>query len=327
MLKKLIVLVGMLAMLLVVAAPAMAQADKEHSGTGLLPEQPYNASGEADSLYTLTDEATGISYELYSGFAELEDFAGQRVYFEGLQQGPPTQGPIQVNVTYIEPVGTEGIETNAEVSGVISPNPDALVPGGEPTSHLITEDGTGDVYEISSYTQGVDLSQHEEQFVTIYGIFQTHGNPLSSFDDPSEVPIAVTEVYSDYDPAPEAEVTGRIQPVAEPMAEGPTHTITETGTGDVYDLWSDAVDLTQYEGTQSTIYGVFQTLGSPLSSFEDPTDVLIAVNEVELISETSSDETSAEDQYQGVGTTTGGGTRGRSVSGCGHHHGGAGGSR
>jgi hypothetical protein len=45
----------------------------------------------------------------------------------------------------------------AVVTSVISPNPDALIPGGEPTSHLITEDGTGDVYMISSYAQGVDL--------------------------------------------------------------------------------------------------------------------------------------------------------------------------
>ena len=198
----------------------------------------------------------------------------------------------------------------AEVVGVISPNPDALIPGGEPTSHLITEDGTGDVYMISSYTQGVDLSQYEGQFVTIYGIFQTQGNPISNFDDLTEVPISVTEVYPDYDSEPEAEVTGRIQPVAEPMVEGPTHTITETGTGDVYGLWSDTVDLTQYEGTQSTIYGIFQTQGAPISDFEDPTDVLIAVNEVKLISEASSDEPPAEEppaegQYQGVGTTTG----------------------
>ena len=148
-----------------------------------------------------------------------------------------------------------------------------------------------------NYIEGVDLSQYEGQFVTIYGIFQTQGNPISNFDDPTEVPIAVTEVYADYDPAPEAKVTGLIQPIAEPMGEGPTHTITETETGDVYGLWSDTqytgIDLTQYEGTQSTIYGIFQTQGSPISDFEDPTDVLIAVNKVEVLNEAPSEEPDA----------------------------------
>ncbi|CAN5803908.1 hypothetical protein BH23ACT11_BH23ACT11_18540 [soil metagenome] len=168
MLKKLFVLGGMLAMMLVVAAPAMSQADKWRSGTGT-PAALYAPQGEADPLYTLSEESTGTVYELYSGFVELEDFAGKRVYFEGLQQGPapgPNE-PIPVNVTYIESIGVDDLETNAEVTGVISPNPQAQIPGSEPTSHLIEEDDTGDVYMISSYNEGPDLVSYEGQRVTI----------------------------------------------------------------------------------------------------------------------------------------------------------------
>lgn len=197
MLKKLMVLGGMLAMMLVVAAPAMSQADEyRHSGTGIL-GPPYTVGEEPEPFYSLTDESTGIAYELYSGFVELGDFVDQRVYFEGQQaQGlaPGPNDPVPVNVTYIEPAEGPDVEPNAEVTGVISPNPDALVPGVAPPSHLIEEDNTGDIYMISSYGQGPDLASYEGQRVTIYGIFQTLGNPLSNFDDLTEVPIAVTSL-------------------------------------------------------------------------------------------------------------------------------------
>lgn len=190
-------------------------------------------------------------------------------------------GMLAVLLIAAAPALAQSATEEAEVTGVISANPEALVPGSEPTSHLITEDGTGDVYMVSSYVEGLDLSQYEGRFVTIYGIFQTQGNPISNFDDLTEVPISVTEVYADYDPAPEAEITGLIQPLAEPMGEGATHTITETETGDVYGLWSDTVDLARYEGKQATIYGIFQTQGGPITGFEDLTDLLIAVTSVE----------------------------------------------
>ncbi|CAN5794733.1 hypothetical protein BH23ACT11_BH23ACT11_28870 [soil metagenome] len=88
----------------------------------------------------------------------------------------------------------------------------------------------------------------------------------------------------------DAAITGVIEPVANPGVEGPTHIITEDATGDQYGLASDAdgVDLTQYEGLFVTAYGIFQTQGSPLSSFEDPTDVLIYVTSVEVIGDPNS---------------------------------------
>lgn len=88
----------------------------------------------------------------------------------------------------------------------------------------------------------------------------------------------------------EATITGVIEPVATPTAEGPTHIIIEDTTGDQYGLFSDAqgVDLTQYEDLFVTITGIFQTQGNPLSDFDDPTDVPIYVTSVEVIGDPSS---------------------------------------
>ena len=241
MLKKLMVLGGMLAMMLVVAAPAMSQTDEyRHSGTGVLGPS-YTVGEEPEPFYSLTDETTGVAYELYSGFVELGGYVDQRVYFEGQQsQGipPGPNEPIPVNVTYIEPVGTEGVETNAEVTGVISPNPDANIPGGEPTSHLIEEDGTGDIYMISSYGQGPDLASYEGQRVTIQGIFQTLGNPLSNFDDLTEVPIAVTSVEVLDDEPGEKPGNGGTEGRTIYGTEGPDDLADTPGNDTVYALGS-----------------------------------------------------------------------------------------
>ncbi|CAN5716985.1 hypothetical protein BH24ACT22_BH24ACT22_12670 [soil metagenome] len=88
----------------------------------------------------------------------------------------------------------------------------------------------------------------------------------------------------------EAVITGVIEPVANPGAEGPTHIITEDVSGDQYGLFSDAqgVDLTQSEGLFVTISGIFQTMGNPISSFDDATDVPIYVTSVEVIGDPNS---------------------------------------
>lgn len=215
MLKRLMVLGGMLAMLLVVAAPAMAQADEYmHSGTGLLGE-PYTEGQGPERIYPLTDEATGTSYELVSGFVALEDYVGQRVTFEGQQVPglPPGPGePIPVNVTSLEPVnGGPAAPEIVTVGGTLEAVAEPLAEG--PT-HTITEDSPGDTYGLFSDAQGVDLSQYEGQKVTIYGIFQTAGAPISDFADPTDVLIYVTAV----------------EPAA-PLPVGPTTEIPEDVVG------------------------------------------------------------------------------------------------
>lgn len=86
---------------------------------------------------------------------------------------------------------------------MISPNPEGNLPGGEIPSHLITEDGTGDVYML--HGGEVDLRLYEGMHVTIYGPFQTHGNPLPP--DATRVPIWVTslEALNTPTPAPKVE--------------------------------------------------------------------------------------------------------------------------
>ncbi|CAN5565980.1 hypothetical protein BH24ACT22_BH24ACT22_10310 [soil metagenome] len=280
--------------------------------TGAL--EPVKEQSAEGPTHTIKEHGTGDVYGLFSDAqgVNLSQYEGQSVAIYGVFQtlGAPisnfedlTEVPIYVtSIESLEPQPVEPpIEPNAKITGVISANPDALVPGGEPTSHLITEDGTGDVYEISSYTERIDLTLHEGMHVTIKGVFLTLGNPLSDFEDLSTVPINVTslKVLDDAAPseAPDAIITGVIQPTANPEAEGSTHTITEDDTGDVYGLFSnlqdDGVDLSQYVGQRVTITGYFQTQGTGTAG-HDLTDLLIYVESVEVL---DSVPATRDDQY------------------------------
>lgn len=195
--KRLMVLGGTLALMLALAAPAMAQADKyQHTGTGVLGES-YTVGQDPTLLYSLTDEGTGTVYELTSGFVYLEPYVGQSVTFvgqqvPGLEPGP--NDPIPVNVTSLEPVdgGTAAPEI-VVITGALEP---VFEQSAEGPTHTITETSTGDVYGLFSDSQGVDLSQYEGLSVAVYGTFQTQGNPLSSFEHPTDVLIYVTSVES-----------------------------------------------------------------------------------------------------------------------------------
>ncbi len=101
MAKRLIVLVGMLAVMLAVAVPALAQQQGAVTATGVL--GPPDTSGpDPEPTYPLTDEGTGTTYELTSGFVELEPYVGQRVAIEGVRI--PGINPRALNVTEIQPV-------------------------------------------------------------------------------------------------------------------------------------------------------------------------------------------------------------------------------
>lgn len=193
MLKRLMVLGGMLAMLLIVAAPAFAQ-EGPITATGVLGDS-YTEGQDPERIYPLTDEATGTSYELISGFVVLEDYVGQRVTFEGQQVPglpPGPNDPIPVNVTSLEPV--DGGPAAPEIVTVGGTLEAVAEPLSEGPTHTITEDSPGDTYGLFSDAQGVDLSQYEGQKVTIYGVFQTAGAPISDFADPTDVLIYVTAV-------------------------------------------------------------------------------------------------------------------------------------
>ncbi len=100
MAKRLVVLVGVLAVMLVAAVPAFAQQQGPITATGVL-GQPDTSGPDPEPTYPLTDEQTGTTYELTSGFVELAPFVGQRVTIEGVRV--PGINPRALNVTEIQP--------------------------------------------------------------------------------------------------------------------------------------------------------------------------------------------------------------------------------
>ena len=110
------------------------------------------------------------------------------------------------------------------------------------------------------------------------------------------------ESETNYDPAPDAIITGVIQTTPNPEEEGSTHTITEDATGDEYGLFSNlqggGVDLSQYVGQRVTITGYFQTEGTGTEGYV-LTDLLIYVESVEVLDEGPA----TDDQYKPGPTT------------------------
>jgi hypothetical protein len=101
MVKRLLVLVGMLAVMLVTAIPTLAQQQGPITATGVL--GPPDTSGpNPEPTYPLIDEETGTTYELTSGFLELEPYVGQRVTIEGVWI--PDIDPLALNATRIQSV-------------------------------------------------------------------------------------------------------------------------------------------------------------------------------------------------------------------------------
>ena len=165
MAKRLIVLVGVLAVMLAVAIPALAQeavgptqnepaatpaqeeaarggtaegetatgarqpaqetstegggsTDAPSSGfrsvytaVGVLERLGPDPSGDPTPTYSITDEETGTSYKLISGFLDLEPFVGERVLVYGVPGAglpAPGGGPRGLNVTEVVPLGESG---------------------------------------------------------------------------------------------------------------------------------------------------------------------------------------------------------------------------
>lgn len=310
MLKSLMALGGTLALLLVAAAPAVAQADDyRHTGTGVLGE-PYTVEQDPTLNYPLTDEASGTVYELSSGFVYLEPYVGEWVTFEGqkvpgLPPGP--DDPIPVNVTSLEPV--DGGAPAPEIVVVTGALEAVAEPSAEGPTHLITEHSTGDVYGLFSDAQGVDLSQYEGQSVAVYGVFQTQGAPISDFADPADVLIYVTSAES-LEPAPVApppevqadedlnvEITGVLRE-KDLRPPHPTWSITEGLAGVEWTLVGGDVDLSQYVGQRVKVQGIFQTMGNPLPA--DPTVVPVYVTSLEVLDPAPA----TDDQYTDSTDTT-----------------------
>ena len=108
MAKRLMILIGMLAVMIATAAPAFAQG--QVTATGVLGKLGPHPSGDPTPRYSITDEDTGTSYELMSGFVDLEPYAGERILIYGVPVpgAPPPGAPRLLNVTQVEPLGSSG---------------------------------------------------------------------------------------------------------------------------------------------------------------------------------------------------------------------------
>lgn len=104
MAKKLVVLVAMLAMMLATAVPAFAQQQGPVTATGVLVGPVEDNDPDPTPEFRLTDEASGTTYVLVSGFVDLAPFAGQRVTIAGVPIGGADDAPPALNVTRIQPV-------------------------------------------------------------------------------------------------------------------------------------------------------------------------------------------------------------------------------
>lgn len=89
-----------------------------------------------------------------------------------------------------QPAPQQPIE--AVITGVIQ----AQDPGPPIPTFSITDEVTGVERTLVSAgpEERVDLSQFVGQRVTIFGVLDTQGNPISNFEDPNEIPIFVTRV-------------------------------------------------------------------------------------------------------------------------------------
>lgn len=105
--KHTISILTVAAMMAVGALPVLAQqpGPTPLTATGVL-GQPFFEGQDPEPIYPLTDEATGTTYNLISGFVDLGASVGQRVTIEGVRV--PGIDPLAFNVTSIQPAPPGG---------------------------------------------------------------------------------------------------------------------------------------------------------------------------------------------------------------------------
>jgi LPXTG-motif cell wall-anchored protein len=115
-----------LALLLATVFPAFAQAQEGPTtvtATGVLVGPVGDNDPDPTPEFRLTDEATGRSLNLVSGFVNLQDFAGQRrVVIEGMRV--PRIDPNAFNVTSIRSADEPPQPPPVDECPVLSPTPE-----------------------------------------------------------------------------------------------------------------------------------------------------------------------------------------------------------
>jgi hypothetical protein len=116
-------------MLVVGASLALAQPQGPVTATGVL--GPAFTRGEDPTPnYLLTDEETGTTYTLISGFVDLEDYVGQRATITG--ERVPSIDPSALNVTDVVPLGTAPPPPPPEQCAAVYPPPPGCPGSGTP---------------------------------------------------------------------------------------------------------------------------------------------------------------------------------------------------
>ncbi|MDP9456926.1 MAG: YobA family protein [Actinomycetota bacterium] len=123
MAKRLMALLGMLALLLAAALPAAAQQYQygpqgEFIATGVLGENVQEGP-DPTPVYPIIDEASGAAFELQSGFVDLGSYVGQKVTVYGTST-PGIGTPPRYDVIRVEPADGRGNGSEASVLGTVT---------------------------------------------------------------------------------------------------------------------------------------------------------------------------------------------------------------
>ena len=156
MAKRLVVLLGMLAMMMGTALPALAESEPRLTGVISRPEATTYMYG----THAMTDEVGGEPYALESEVVDLDAYVGQRVTFFGAsvpeyENGRVEGGPPLFEVTRVEPTdeGQPGPGIVA-ATGVLG---EPYTPGQDPTPvYDLTDEATGTTYTLFDVGAGLD---------------------------------------------------------------------------------------------------------------------------------------------------------------------------
>lgn len=293
MARRLAVLVGVLALMVVVAAPAPAQTPGERvEATGALQRAGSDAGYD---YYDITDEATGAPYLLRSESTELGSYEDQRVKISGtlrveelfeervrsayveVDRVEPADGPDQrVRVTFELTVKGEPPAGTVFV-GLL---------GGEPVPLKLTDPDGDRVYEYTTPPMPASAGDSAVPARIAWGEGPLHSGatgpylagPIStikdfgpvtpgqdttlsataSFEDEAEgakISDSAQKAAQEEDAGRSVEATGLIEEPEITTYQYGTHAVTDEASGAFYALRSEVVDLDAYAGQRVTVYG------------------------------------------------------------------------
>jgi hypothetical protein len=245
-------------------------------------------SPDPTPVYAITDEGTGTSYELVSGFVDLEPYVGKQVTIQGVPvpgPGDPSKPPL-LNVTQVQPAGGGDDEDPPAVNDKAKLSFELAVEGDPPASaafygNVKTGEGGPGLYvaltdpdDDGVYTGSKTVDRFgpgprpvppsvEPVSLPVQIVQGTDGETYSSIKDFGTVKLdgdktfEASVSFDDEEPDPEEiSATGRIVEIAD--YPGASHAITDEAAGGVrYLLTSDSVDLQDYavSGERVTVYG------------------------------------------------------------------------